>query len=271
MIKLLPHNAISIAQVASMILVMMFMMPLDAQAKSLKVCSVEIPGGLMTTGNDGTIDKNQPYVTLFNEITTKVSAKTGYEFSLIIRPAARCAHMFAKREVDIVWPFIISEDPVRVKEWGYPELPVYSMPIIMGGYYIFTRKDEPVINDIVSLEGKTVVHALGYGIPVSYEKNDRISKQAVANNEQIPKMLTAGRIDAGILQTGWVPGLKREGLLDDLHHGTVIDFWGGGFCFHPDEEGISLANTFTNVILKMIVSGRYKEIMTDAPYFIPEY
>ncbi len=274
MLKFLPDISVA-SQFFSLILLCFLLLPSPAISKEFRVCSVEIPGGLKaedpTDGTGGVLDDSQPFIALYNEIIKEVSAKTGHSFSLVISPAARCARMFARKEVDIAWPFIINSDPERIKEWGYPYLPVYSMPIIMGGYYIFTRDDEPIINTVAGLEGKQAVHAIGYGIPVSYEKNDKIRKQAVPENELIPKMIKTGRVDAGILQTGWVPELKRSGMLKGLHHGAAIDFWGGGFTFHPNEEGISLANTFSNEILKLVVRGKYQEIMTGAPYYIPDY
>lgn len=238
----------------------------DAMARTLSACSVEIPGGLTEDG-----EGPQPLATLYQDITRQVTAKTGHDFSLIIRPAARCAHLFANGEVDIVWPFIIAEDIDRVKAWGYPEMPVYSMPIIMGGYYIFNKKGEKPFNTVQELEGKTVVSALGYGIPLAYDTSDSINKTTISGNEQIPRMILAGRVDAGILQTGWVGTLRAAGALEGLQHGDIIDFWGGGFTFHANEEGRALSSVFTNIILHMVVNGRYREIMAEAPYYIPEY
>lgn len=251
---------------SSLIMVLPLLGAVSATAKTWSTCSVEIPGGLTEDGAGP-----QPLATLYQDITGKAADKTGDDFSLIIRPAARCAHLFANGEIDIVWPFIIAENPARVKERGYPDMPVYAMPVIMGGYYIFNKAGDTVFDSVAALEGKTVVSALGYGIPLDYDRSDKIDKTTASNNEQIPLMIQAGRVDAGIIQTGWVPTLRAAGALDGLQHGAIIDFWGGGFSFHPTEEGRAMANVFTNIILEMVVTGRYADIMTGAPYSIPDY
>ncbi|MEH6630231.1 MAG: hypothetical protein V7776_05375 [Halopseudomonas aestusnigri] len=235
-------------------------------AKTFKVCTVEIPGG-MTEDKVGP----QPLFDFYQEVIQLVRQKTGHEFELNFAPALRCQTLFFKKEVDIIWPYIITEDLERVKEHGYSFLPIYSMPIIMGGYYVFTRQDDPIIHRVKDLEGKSVVSARGYGVPLEFEESTNITKSITNSNELVPKMIMGNRVDAGIIQTGWVPTLEKQGLLEGLHHGEVIDFWGGSFTFLPDQEGISLANTFSNTILKLVTQGKYKEILTDAPYYIPNY
>ncbi|WP_020590732.1 hypothetical protein [Kiloniella laminariae] len=240
--------------------------PASSYAKTLKVCTVEIPGG-MTKDKEGP----QPLLKFYQQTIEIVQKKTGYEFELSFAPALRCQNLFFKKEIDIIWPFIITDEIERIRELGYSFLPVYSMPIIMGGYYIFTKQEDPVAHHIKDLEGKTAVSARGYGVPLEYEDNAQITKSITNGNEQIPKMILGNRVDAGIIQTGWVPTLERQGLLEGLHHGEVIDFWGGSFTFQPDEEGIALSNLFSNAILKLVTQGVYKELMTDAPYYIPDY
>jgi hypothetical protein len=232
-------------------------------AKNYSVCTVEIPGG-MTEDKEGP----QPLFNFYQEIIKRVSDKTGHSFELQFAPALRCQNLFFKREIDIIWPYIISGDTDRFKEAGYTFLPIYSMPIIMGGYHIFTRKEDPVAHQIADLEGKRVVSARGYGIPVELENNEKITK---SSNELIPKMILGERVDAGIIQTGWIPTLREQGLLEGLHHSDVIDFWGGSFTFYPDEEGVELMNTFSTTILELVTEGKYRDMMTGAPYYIPNY
>ncbi|MDX1737485.1 MAG: hypothetical protein R3261_04575, partial [Alphaproteobacteria bacterium] len=139
------------------------------------------------------------------------------------------------------------------------------------GFHIFTRNDTPRLNNVTELEGKSSVSARGYGVPVEYELNDAINKSLTNSNENVPQMILGGRVDAGIIQSGWIPTLESQNLLKGLHHGEVIEFWGGAFIFHPTQEGIEMANKFSNIILKLVTEGRYKDLMKDAPYFIPNY
>jgi len=235
-------------------------------AKTFKVCTVEISGG-MTEDKIGP----QPLFDFYQEVIQLVSDKTNHKFELIFAPALRCQNLFFNKEIDIIWPYIIVEDMERVKEHGYSFLPIYSMPIIMGGYYIFTRQGDPIVHNVEDLEGKSVVSARGYGVPLEYENNSKIIKSISNSNELVPKMIQGKRVDAGIIQTGWVLGLKKQGLLEGLHHGDVIGFWGGAFTFQFNEEGNGLANSFSNIILKLVTQGKYKEILTGAPYYIPNY
>ncbi|KKJ78737.1 hypothetical protein WH95_01285 [Kiloniella litopenaei] len=235
-------------------------------AKNYKVCTVEIPGG-MTEDKEGP----QPLFNFYQEVIKDVSTKTGHTFELQFAPAQRCQNLFFKKEIDILWPFIIAEKKERITDQGYSFLPIYSMPIIMGGYHIFTRSDQPIINEVKDLDGKSVVSARGYGVPFEYEKSDTITKSITNDNALIPKMITGKRVDAGIIQTGWIPTLREQGLLEGLHHGEVIDFWGGSFVFHPDQEGVGLMNSFSNTILRLVTQGKYRDMMTGAPYYIPNY
>ncbi|WP_375749184.1 substrate-binding periplasmic protein [Vibrio sp. HN007] len=253
--------------VASMLLILgLAFNPTILHAKTLKTCTVNIPGGI-------TEDKSgpQPLRSLYQEVINIVSEKSNHEFELKIAPAERCLRLFSDGVVDIVWPFIILDDVEIAKAHGYKELPVFSMPIIMGGYYIFTRENGPVFHNVQELEGKTIVSARGYGVPNGMVDNSSIEWIKVNSNEQVPKMLKAKRADAAIIQTGWVPMLKTQGLLDDTHHGDVIDFWGGSFAFQFNQEGALLSSMFTNAILKLVSQGKYQEIMAEAPYYIPEY
>lgn len=236
------------------------------QAKTINVCTVEIPGG-MTADNKGP----QPLRKFYQKVIKIVTERTEHSFDLMFAPASRCLEMFANKHLDIIWPFMMSENTEVIKKWNYTELPLYSMPIIMGGYYIFTREDAPRLNSVAELEGKLVVSARGYAVPEAMDQNAKINKSLVNNNEQIPPMLIAKRVDAAIIQSGWIPSLKQLGLLDGLHHGEIIDFWGGGFTFQATPEGAALASSFTYAILKLVVDGTYQNIMRDAPYFIPAY
>lgn len=237
-----------------------------ASAKTIKACTVDIPNGITETG-----EGPQPLRHLYTEITSAVTARTGHAFTLTFAPAARCFTDFVDGKIDMVWPFIIAEDADHARSVGYKTLPIYSMPIIMGGFYIFTREDDPALDTVTELMGKSVLSARGYGIPQAMLENDLIEKSYVATNEQVPQMLKLGRADAAIIQTGWVPILKESGLLDGTHHGEIIEFWGGAFTFQNSEEGTSLANTFSTEILKLVVDGRYQNIMDGAPYSIPAY
>jgi len=238
----------------------------NLEAKTFKVCTVEIPNG-MTADKIGP----QPLFDFYQEVIQSVSDKTGHKFELIFAPALRCQALFFSKKIDVMWPFIITEDVERFKKVGFSYLPIYSMPIIMGGYYIFTRQTDPKLNKVKNLEGKSVVSVRGYGVPVEFENSSNIIKSIANKNELVPKMIQAKRVDAGIIQTGWVPTLKKQGLLKGLHHGEVIDFWGGAFTFQFNQEGNALSNTFSNIILKLVTQGKYKEILTGAPYYIPEY
>ncbi|WP_085909034.1 hypothetical protein [Kiloniella majae] len=240
--------------------------PSHVHAKNYSVCTVEIPGG-MTKDKEGP----QPLFNFYQEVIKRISDKTGHTFELQFAPSLRCQNLFFKREIDIIWPYIISGEADRFKEAGYTFLPIYSMPIIMGGYYIFTREEDPVVHKVADLEGKSVVSARGYGIPIELEKSTKITKSITNGNELIPPMLLGKRVDAGIIQTGWVPTLREQGLLEGLHHGEVIDFWGGSFTFYPDEEGVELMNSFSNTILELVTEGKYRDMMTGAPYYIPNY
>ncbi|WP_420547083.1 substrate-binding periplasmic protein [Curvivirga sp.] len=246
--------------------IMMCFTSLAANAKTFQTCTVDIPGG-MTADKKGP----QPLFEFYEKVIDKVSSKTGHQFTVKFAPAERCAQLFYNNQVDILWPFIIVEDPERVKAIGAKELPIYSMPIIMGGYYIYTRKSEPKLSSVKELEGKSVVNARGYGVPQAMEHHPKINRSTTNTNDQVPKMISGERADAGIIQTGWVPILEKQGLLDDLHHGDVIDFWGGAFVFQFTQEGAALSSSFSNSILQLISDGTYKSMMKDAPYFIPSY
>lgn len=235
-------------------------------AKVYKVCTVEIPGG-MTADKKGP----QPLFEFYQQVTNIVTKRTGHRFDLMFAPASRCIESFNQNKIDFMWPFIIADDAERIKKLGLSHLPLYSMPMIMGGFYIFTRQSDPIINHVEALEGKIVVNARGYGIPEAMEKNDKIIKVEVNSNEQVPQMLMAKRVDAAIIQTGWVPALEKLGLLKGIHHGSVIEFWGGSFTFNATEEGTELMNMFSQVILQLVVEGKYEELMKDAPYAIPAY
>ncbi len=239
---------------------------MPAFAKVFEVCTVEIEGGI-TAAKRGP----QPLLELYENVIDKVSAKTGHEFNLVIAPAARCIDMFGKKSIDIMWPFIVADDQEAIQKWGYSELPVYSMPIITIGHLVLTKNDRLKINDISSLNGKTVVSARGYGVPESFEHSELINKTLVNTNEQVAKMVALGRVDAGIIQNGWVPGLRKQGLLEELHYGSAIDSWGGAFTFQNSKQGIALANTFSNVILALVIDGSYAHIMHGAPYYISAY
>lgn len=213
----------------------------------------------------------QPLMDLYHGVLETVVERTGHSFDLMFAPASRCIEMFGQKNVDIMWPFIVVEDKNSIAKWGYTELPVYSMPIIVLGHRILTRVADPKVNDINALEGKLVISARGYGVPEAFDRNGRINKSQVNSNEQVVKMLRAGRVDAGIIQTGWLPTLRSQGLLEGLHYGDIIDFWGGAFTFQANEAGHALASTFTNAILRLVVSGRYNALMGDAPYVIDAY
>ncbi|WP_419904930.1 hypothetical protein [Kiloniella sp.] len=238
----------------------------DVYAKTYKVCTVDIPGG-MTADKEGP----QPLFNFYQEVIEMVRQKTGDEFELQFAPALRCQNLFFANQIDIIWPYIISEDLERFKESGYSFVPIYSMPIIMGGYHIVTREEDPVLNNIEELEGKTAVSARGYGIPKEFDENANITKSLTNSNESIPKMLLGERVDAGIIQTGWIPTLREQGLMEGLHYGEVIEFWGGSFTFQLNQEGAILSNTFSNAILQLVTQGKYRDMVTGAPYYIPTY
>ncbi|WP_218048614.1 substrate-binding periplasmic protein [Curvivirga aplysinae] len=245
---------------------LLFFTPSVSHAKTFQTCTVDIPGA-MTADKKGP----QPLFEFYEKVIDKVSQKTGHNFEVRFAPAERCAQLFYSNQVDILWPFIIAEDPERAKANGAKELPLYSMPIIMGGYYIYTRKSDPKLNSVKELEGKTVVNARGYGVPQAMEHHPKIKRSMTNTNDLVPKMISGKRADAGIIQTGWVPILEEQGLLNDLHHGDVLDFWGGTFVFQFTQEGAALSSSFSNSILQLVNDGTYKKLMEGAPYFIPNY
>ncbi len=236
------------------------------EAKAYKVCTVEVPGG-MTADKSGP----QPLMDFYEEVIKRVSDKTGHSFELMFAPASRCIHMFGLKEISIMWPFIMAQDKKDIEKVGYTEFPLYSMPIISTGHLIFTRKEQPALNSIDDLAGKSVVSARGYGLPEAYESSEKIIKTLVNNNEQVARMIIAGRVDAGIIQSGWLPSLQQLGLLEHLHHGAMIDFWGGSFAIQHSSDGAILTSIFSNIILELVVNGTYEKLMKGAPYAIPAY
>lgn len=244
----------------------LFSITIQVSAKEYRVCTVNIPNAMTENGKGP-----QPFLDFYKQVIKRYTEKFQHTFKLQFAPAKRCETLFIEKKVDIVWPFIISSELERIKPAGYKEIPLYSMPIIMGGYYIYTRKDAPKIDSVEQLFGKKIVGPRGYGMPAGLVKNPKVSIVYVNKNPQVPRLIESGRVYAGVVQTGWVENLKSEGLLKNLHRGKMIDLWGGSFTFQFSQEGASLANAFTNIILELIGQGKYDGIVNKAPYSIPYY
>lgn len=236
------------------------------QAKTFQVCTVDIPDGMTSDGKGP-----QPLLHFYNEVIKMASQKTGHSFELQFAPSLRCDKLFQEKRVDIVWPFIVVDKLETLAEGYQGVMPVYSMPFIMGGIYIFTRDEDPVLNSVEETYGMTVANARGYGLPPKAIDNPNLKVHLLNTNEQVAKILTSKRVDAAFIQTGWVPRLAKEKLLDGLHHGSVQNFWGGGFMLQGTQEGIIMSNVFNNAILELVNSGVYEKLMTGAPYYIPSY
>jgi len=235
----------------------------SVQAKEYQVCTFDFPN---IQSKDGT--GPQPGRQLFEEITRRVSAKTGDRFTLNWAPPKRCM-AFMGTEFDILWAYVAIDDFETAKEVGYSEIGISSFPVMMGGNYIFTREDSPKLNSVKDLEGEIVGAQLGLALPAGVRENINIELHEVRTYDQAAQMLSNGRLTAILVQTGAIPNLKEKDLLKSLHHGRVLEFWGAGFVFQLNREGALLDARFSNVLLEMVIDGTYRDLYEGAPYYIP--
>jgi len=194
---------------------------------------------------------------VFIELAKEVIKRTGEQFTISVFPPMRTVGGFHAGEIDAFFPAL---DVLIQKEIASSE------EIYLKRDFAFTRKGVEKITSIGQLKGKNVGITQGYPYANEIVKN-KDYKVTVAQSDEINvKNLSAGRIDAFIVEekTG-LKAIENAGVTDvEYAPENPLSTQKVYFAFQADDKGKALAAKFTKALAEIKADGTFAKIMAKA-------
>ncbi len=198
---------------------------------------------------------------VFVELTKTISERAGIEIEIIVIPPKRIISYFLKNQVDVLFPaldvnFPTGKEPIKSEELIYTKTD-----------FIFTKKGNPLITDLMELEGKRVGITLGYPYVRELIDNNLITIEQANSDGINMKKLMKGRINAFVVeeQSG-LNSLKNTGLKDEIQYNpnAPISRQDVYYAFQNNEKGKKLSQKISKVLGEMKKDGTFMKIMQKA-------
>lgn len=194
----------------------------------------------------------------FIELTRTLAARADIKLDIVILPVQKAIRGFHENTVDVLFPAF---DVYFTDGRGILKS---DAPFYTKKDFIFTRKGDPLLGGILSLEGIRVGITSGYPYVDNLLKNEKIRFQEAQDDETNIRKLVWKRIDAFIGEEKTViRAIENTELVDKVQYdarsplGTLDAY----YAFHVSDRGRRLAKTVSRVLAEMKMDGAYQKIM----------
>lgn len=195
----------------------------------------------------------------FVALTREIARRAGMDIEIVVLPPKRVLRQFMDNKIDALFPaldvyFTPDSMPTRTAE-----------TLFIKEDFIFSRKGEPFITTLESIEGVTVGVTQGYPYSPALTDNPRINIEEAPSDWANVIKLMKKRTDAFVVEgVAGVEAFRSEGALGQVQYDpdspiSAMDVY---YAFQNTEEGHKLATLFSTILSAMKKDGSYSAIIT---------
>ncbi|MFE8069928.1 transporter substrate-binding domain-containing protein [Marinobacteraceae bacterium S3BR75-40.1] len=188
---------------------------------------------------------------IYQRILSRALARIDEEVTQEVFPYKRGLRAFEQHQVDCVYAF----NDVITERMG-PRRVITSYPLGAYRFYIFTRKDSPVLTSPEQLRGLRVGGVIGQEDFFRKVVGPDLNLTLVSRDEQIVQLLNYGRVDALI---GALPDLSP--YRDQLNYSPTNPIYTGYdriTCYNTPRNR-QFVNALSRVLTELKKEGVYKQ------------
>ncbi|MBU3917218.1 transporter substrate-binding domain-containing protein [bacterium] len=198
---------------------------------------------------------------VFVELANAIASRADLKIKIIIAPPKRTITNFIGNKADVLFPAV---DVFFPPDYAYLKS---SEPIYIKTDFIFTRKGDPLLKTIESLEGQKVGITRGYPYANELMNNKKIVFDAANGDNFNVLKLMKGRIVAFVVEEkSGLKAFEEAGLLDKMQYdkASPVSKQDVFYSFQTNEKGKRLEKLISRVLLEMKKDGSFGKIMAKA-------
>lgn len=197
---------------------------------------------------------------VFVELTKEIAKRAGLSASISVTPPMRTVENFQTGKLHAIFPALDVSFPPGAKFER-------SDSIYLKQDFIFVKKGSKAMKTLADLKGKKVGITKGYPYVRELTENKDLTIEMADSDELNAKKLTAGRIDAFVVEekTG-LQAFKNVGMIDQIEYDpkTPLSKQDVYYAFPADETGKMLSKKVSEAMNAMKADGSFGKIMSKA-------
>ncbi|MGM0569885.1 substrate-binding periplasmic protein [Marinobacter sp.] len=196
---------------------------------------------------------------VYQQLMTMALQDSGISLDQRFLPYKRALHEFELGEVDCIYSF------TRVLETRLgPDNLVYTYPLGMFRFHLFTRPGEATLTSVADTAGKSIGGISGHDVYLAPFMEQGMAPDWVRTESQAVEMLRLGRLDAIIAA---LPDMHpfTDQLVYAADQPLMEDF--DRLNCHNSEDNRAAIRTISEKLRQLHEQGRYEAIAGD--YYLP--